>query len=347
MSTFRSTFKNTVFGKFQKEKLNKNKLKKHGGNKIQIKIIPEKPENILEVLPFEKKEKRTQNHPVDDYRELYKEVDEYINVLNKDYENPVKSKFLKKEELQKKIREMEDLKLELEDFGDLQKIDYEEISDSENEEDEELIKLKKKTEILKEKKEKEEPKETGEFFLTSDLEIENKLISLKMIENQMEKLKDLDLLIGNRGLFKNKSLIAQLQTEYNELDLLEPTSITHTTKKLNLIKNEIQRLEGNKDKNFFSDKIEQRELFDTAGELAYALKEYEKEYEPNYLVRIFRNIDNNEYFIEKASKNLLEAQRIDKILENCVKESKENSVLLKNVSLNIDKGVEIMEKNNI
>lgn len=346
MSNFRSNFKNTVFGKFQKDKLNKNKLKKNGENKIQINIIPEKPEDILEILPFEKKEKRTQNHPVDDFRELYKEVDEYINMLNKDYENPVKSKFLKKEEIQKKIREMEDLKLELEDFGDLQKIDYEEnLSEDEDQEDEELQNLKKKTENLKDTiVTKHNP---DELYLTSDLSVENTLISLKMIENQMEKLKSLDLIIGNRSIFKEKSLLAQLQTEFNELDLLEPSSITHTTKKLNLIKNEIQRLEGDKEKNFFSTKKEQRELFDTAGELAYAIKEYEKEYEPNHLVKIYRNIENNQYFIEKASFNLLEAQKIDKILEDCIKEGKENALLLKNVSDNIDKGIKTIEKNNV
>ncbi len=343
MSQFHSKIQSSLFHKYQKDQLKKKELLAKRNQKINIEIIPERKNKELESKLFQiPRNHFLMDYALNDLKTLHSDVQNYMKELNNDLKNPVKSKFIQKEQLEEKIEELEDIEDQILQYS------YDNNIELENTNNFIYNKISNKVDAIKTKitnlkNPQSMDKSENEYFLSDDLNREQKLILLKMMNINIQKLNNLELLIGNKKMFTNQSVLSQFQQEYRELDELDSTSITHTGKKLVLICEELRRLEPTPERNYFTKKGEKQRLYRILGKFHDLNKEYEKEYQSNMLVNAFNKLELNQYFLEKSCKIILDKNKLAKIIENIKKESLNNISILSNLKKNLNHNIQALK----
>ena len=273
------------------------------------------------------------DYPLDDLKGLYHDVQYYKQELVKDSENPIRVKLMGKAELKKKTDELDELLTEIEAFANEEGIDLR--TDE--------VKVKEvqinKQELLT-KIEATQSKQTGDLTANGDNYVlvndpNQQLLLLKRIDIINSKLDQLDNIIGLKEYFADESVFAKFQNNINEIDLLDPETIAHTIKKLEMVTGELKRLVKDRKMNYFN-QTQKEELKDflsnftdiASNTLENMAKEYEHADNRHNVLKYSELLENNSEMLERLGKAVSQVTMYKNMLDRYLKDANENHAVL-------------------
>ena len=329
-------------------------------NQKQLQNIKERKERI-DIKIFHDKQTFTHkrismkkellfDYPLDDLKSLYHDINFYKEELVKDSENPVRVKLMGKAELKKKTDEFDAILNEIEEFAKEEGIDIK--NDIVTLKTAQINKesLKQQMELFDKERTEDKEAENQNFVLMKDQS--QQLLLLKRLDIINSKLDHLDNIIGLKEVFANESVFSKFQNNLYEIDLLDPDTIAHTIKKLELVTKELTRLAGDRKMNYFNQQ-QKEELKDFLGnftELASSIlenmiKEYEDVDNKHNVLKYTELLEDNSEILERLGKAVNQVNIYKNLLERYIQTTNDNHTILSALKGKIDSNKEILQTN--
>ena len=340
---------NTLMRK-QPSYLPKVHQKQHVNDKVEIKVF--EPRDVFVKNKLSDKKEMLLDFPLENLKGLYKDVKFYKTELTKDSKNPIRIRLMGAADLQKKLNELDEILREIEEFAESANINLNEDDISGYK----FLKVKR-TDIEEQSKLLNTPDEntddnTDNIILTNDLSEKQKELLSYRLDILISKLKNLEDIIGIKDVFKDQSVFAKFQQSINDINLLDPETIAHTIKKLEMVVSDLKKMIEDKKMNFFS-KTQKNELvqfLDNLEELATDIfnemeKDYQKAEDNSRVIKTIQMLENSANDIEAFSQSIERMNNQKSLISHNVSISQDNNAILTNLKQKRAENKEVIQKN--
>jgi len=275
------------------------------------------------------------SNPFEDLRDLHKDISAYLQQLTSTEGTASSQRIVGKTYLNEQIDDLKAILGEIELFAKEKNIALDPRAISNQAEfGHKVQKVKAKVQKLGEIHH-QAPAPANEFLLTRELENERKLLLLKKTDVLSAKLQKLESLVGNKEMFKSKSMCAQFEEESNNLLLIDPQEIAHIIKKLDVVVNELKRSTAERKMHYFTK--EQKD--DLKQFLDDFFKSGDKLYLNQiggYVAKIVELVETNAEVINEVSEMAENLDNMRQLIEKTTAQAKENASLLSQLKDQMD-----------
>ena len=284
----------------------------------------------------------------DQLRILYKETIESLKIIES--KNDRLQSLIRPETLLSKKGELRTLIAEIENYANENQINLKDIQVSQNQRNNKLKSVKQQIQNLKSLNQESQKHNLSnstppnEFVLTNQLEISQKELAIRKLQVLYEKLRNMDMVIGDQNVFREHSVSALLEEEMNSLQMLDKVEIQRNSKKVEFIITELNNTQ-NESKKHLVDLIQRKEITDFLADFLVDFPESKLDNVSKLVYTMVDNIETNSSFLNKLTKKSEGISEYRELLMATLIMSEENKEALQTLSLQTKLNIDVLKQN--
>lgn len=319
------------------------------GAKVTIRKFPSFESSIYGQA--NRVEQQKINYPIENLISLYSDIKRYKEEFQKQFEKSLRGKLIGEQNFSAKMKELNKLISEIEQYAaekgiviDEKSIKITNAALEEKEAIDALLKVCEATGSNKNPNKESNKDDKDTIYLSQETSAERMHLSIKILDVISSKMRALEMLIGNKEMFKLKSLCATFQEELTNLNFLNPSEANDIIKKVEIVAENIGRESQDRRSNYFTpQQKEQLAAFFEKFSSIYA--EYQSGIETNHVATTVEVIESSQELVGSACLFLKDLKTLGQALEYILRNSSEDKATLKELITQIRENAARIEEN--
>lgn len=308
----------------------------------------ERPDKNIKVSEVFDDSNETLISSSDQLRILYKETIESLKIIES--KNDRLQSLIRPETLLSKKVELRTLIAEIENYANENQINLKDIHVNQTQRNNKLNSVKQQIQNLKSLNQESQKHNlssstpSNEFVLTNQLEISQKELVIRKLQVLYEKLRKMDMVIGDQNVFREHSVSALLEEEMDSLQMLDKVEIQRNSKKVEFVMTELNNTQ-NESKKHLVDLIQRKEITDFLADFLGDFPESKLDNVSKLVYTTVDNIETHSSFLNKLTKKSEGISKYRELLMATLIMSEENKEALKNLSLQTKMNIDVLKQN--